>query len=39
MLWDALEAEYSGSAVKEVGMILCYTPEEWDVDLEGFHTE
>lgn len=33
MIWDALEAEFGKEAVKKVGMILAYTPAEWDIDL------
>ena len=36
MIWDALEGAIGGArAVREVGMLLAYTPEEWNVDLEG----
>lgn len=31
-IWDALEAEMGNSAWKQVGMILAYTPDEWDLD-------
>jgi acid stress-induced BolA-like protein IbaG/YrbA len=30
MIWDALEAEFGPEAVKLVGMLLAYTPGEWD---------
>jgi acid stress-induced BolA-like protein IbaG/YrbA len=30
MIWDALEAELGPDAVKLVGMLLAYTPGEWD---------
>jgi acid stress-induced BolA-like protein IbaG/YrbA len=33
MIWDALEAELGPRAVLEVGTLLPYTPEEWNVDL------
>ena len=39
MMWDALEKELGGQAVQQVGVLLAYTPEEWDVDLEGFHED
>lgn len=31
-IWSALEAEFGPSAMRQVGMILAYTPEEWDFD-------
>ena len=34
-IMDALEAEFGPSAIQLVGMILAYTPEEWDLPLEG----
>ena len=33
MVWDALDAELGRDAVQEVGTLLTYTPEEWNVDL------
>jgi hypothetical protein len=33
MVWDALEAEFGGEAPLEVGTLLLYSPEEWDIDL------
>jgi acid stress-induced BolA-like protein IbaG/YrbA len=33
MIWDALEGEFGAEAVKLVGMLLAYTPEEWNLDL------
>lgn len=35
MIWDALDAELGASSVREVGMLLVYTPEEWNLQLEG----
>jgi acid stress-induced BolA-like protein IbaG/YrbA len=35
MIWDALDKELGPASVKEVGMLLAYTPEEWDLPLEG----
>jgi acid stress-induced BolA-like protein IbaG/YrbA len=35
MIWDALDAEFGAASVKEVGMLLAYTPDEWDLPLEG----
>lgn len=32
---DALEAEFGAASLQLVGMILAYTPEEWDLPLEG----
>jgi acid stress-induced BolA-like protein IbaG/YrbA len=33
MVWDAIEAELGGEAPLEVGALLLYSPEEWDIDL------
>ena len=33
MIWDALDAELGPDAVHEVGTLLTYTPEEWNIDL------
>jgi acid stress-induced BolA-like protein IbaG/YrbA len=30
-IWDVLEAKFGTEAVKLVGMLLAYTPEEWGV--------
>ena len=30
-IWDALEAELNVDAVKLVGLLLAYTPEEWSL--------
>lgn len=35
MIWDALDAELGTEAVHEVGTLLTYTPEEWNVDLHA----
>jgi acid stress-induced BolA-like protein IbaG/YrbA len=35
MIWDALDAELGPSSVREVGMLLAYTPDEWNLQLEG----
>lgn len=35
MIWDALDEALGASAVKEVGMLLAYTPDEWGLPLEG----
>src|SRR5260370_28814645 len=35
MIWDALDKELGAASVKEVGMLLAYTPDEWDLPLEG----
>jgi len=34
-VWQALEAEWGEKAVDKVGALLCYTPHEWDIDIEG----
>ena len=33
MIWSALDAEMGTSSVNEVGTLLAYTPDEWDVEL------
>jgi acid stress-induced BolA-like protein IbaG/YrbA len=33
MIWDALDAELGSEAVLQVGTLLAYTPQEWDIDL------
>lgn len=33
MIWDTLDAELGPEAVHEVGTLLTYTPEEWNIDL------
>jgi acid stress-induced BolA-like protein IbaG/YrbA len=35
MIWDALDKVLGPSSVKEVGMLLAYTPDEWGLPLEG----
>lgn len=35
MIWDALDDELGAASVKEVGMLLAYTPDEWNIALEG----
>jgi acid stress-induced BolA-like protein IbaG/YrbA len=35
MIWDALDEELGAAAAKEVGMLLAYAPDEWDLPLEG----
>ena len=32
MIWDALTGALGPDSVKLVGMILAYTPEEWNLD-------
>jgi hypothetical protein len=32
MIWDALRRALGENAVRKVGMILAYTPDEWDID-------
>ena len=34
MIWDALEAELGPDSFKVVGMLLPYTPEEWNIDAD-----
>lgn len=33
MIWRALTAALGATSEREVGTLLAYTPEEWDVDL------
>jgi acid stress-induced BolA-like protein IbaG/YrbA len=35
MIWDALERVFGQDAVKKVGMLLAYTPQEWNIDGEA----
>ena len=35
MIWDALDEELGAASVKEVGMLLAYPPDEWNLPLEG----
>jgi acid stress-induced BolA-like protein IbaG/YrbA len=35
MIWDALDEELGAASVKEVGMLLAYAPNQWDLPLEG----
>ena len=35
MIWDALDEELGAASVREVGMLLAYAPDEWDLPLEG----
>ncbi len=34
MIWDALEAEFGEESVLLVGMLLAYTPDEWNLDAD-----
>jgi acid stress-induced BolA-like protein IbaG/YrbA len=33
MVWDALTAELGAGSVQQVGTLLAYTPQEWNVEL------
>ena len=33
MIWDALEHELGPESVRQIGTLLAYTNDEWDVDL------
>lgn len=33
MVWDTLDAELGPEAVRKIGTLLTYTPEEWNIDL------
>lgn len=32
LIWDALDRALGLESVRSVGMLLAYTPQEWDVD-------
>lgn len=32
MIWDALDRQLGPQSVRAVGMLLAYTPQEWDVN-------
>jgi acid stress-induced BolA-like protein IbaG/YrbA len=32
MIWNALQRALGSDAVRRVGMLLAFTPEEWDID-------
>ncbi len=34
-IWDALENAFGEDSRQVVGMLFAYTPDEWDMDLEG----
>ncbi len=34
-IWDALESRFGPEAVRDVGMLLAYTPEEWDAGIDA----
>ena len=33
MIWDALESTFGAAAAQQVGTLLAYTNDEWDIDL------
>ena len=33
-VWDALRQEYGPDAVRRVGTLLAFTPDEWDLDAD-----
>jgi acid stress-induced BolA-like protein IbaG/YrbA len=33
ILWDALDAELGPESIRQVGTLLAYTNDEWDVEL------
>jgi acid stress-induced BolA-like protein IbaG/YrbA len=33
MIWDALQAALGSNSVRQVGTLLAYTNDEWDLDL------
>ena len=36
MIWDALEAELGAESGRVVGMLLAYTPQEWELGKEAW---
>lgn len=34
-IWNALDRRYGADAKREVGMLLAFSPEEWNIELEG----
>jgi acid stress-induced BolA-like protein IbaG/YrbA len=38
LIWNALEAELGPDAARLVGMLLAYTPEEWNIGADGQQT-
>ena len=37
LIWEALDQEFRADAPLVVSVLLAYTPEEWDMPLEGFN--
>ena len=35
LIWDALDAEFGAESVHRVGMLLAYTPDEWNLGKGG----
>ena len=35
LIWDALEAEFGVESPRMVGMLLAYTPDEWNLGSES----
>jgi stress-induced morphogen len=37
IIWDALEKHFGKDLPGMIGMLLAFSPEEWNIDLEGHH--
>ncbi|MGD0541788.1 MAG: hypothetical protein ABSB33_09750 [Tepidisphaeraceae bacterium] len=35
LIWDALASEFGAESVRLVGMLLAYTPDEWNLNENG----
>ena len=35
MIWDALDAALGAESVQKVGLLLAYTPDEWEMGRSG----
>lgn len=35
LIWEALDRRYNGDSFRLVGTLLAYTPDEWNIDLDG----
>lgn len=35
LIWDALASEFGADSVRLVGMLLAYTPDEWNLNDNG----
>lgn len=35
LIWDALDSEFGAESVRLVGMLLAFTPDEWNLNENG----